>query len=273
MPRASDGTVTLVAGNPVVADTDIVTTWANPTISDLASMAQDSLSRSGKGGMLVPFQNLDGTVSAPGITFTNQTGTGFYRSAAGVGFAIAGVLKALFATALATFKTAVKMDSTLEVTGRITATAGVAGLLLGDVPVNYKLSTLSTGNFLTSNLGWTDVTNAIVTGFVATGRPVQVYIVDDATGNEFQLGATNSAATLSGIYFQVLRGATAVSYTALLCPKMDGVANGSASFPPGTMFALDVPPAGTYAYKLQTKVAAATDRSFVENAKLFVKEV
>jgi len=125
MPRASDGTVTLVAGNPVVANTDIVTTWANPTISDLASMAQDSLSRTGKGGMLVPFTLTDGTVSAPGIAFTNATNTGWYRTATVLAIAWAGVIKASFAAALARFYTAVQMDSTLTVAGASTLTGAV----------------------------------------------------------------------------------------------------------------------------------------------------
>jgi len=50
-------------------------------MSDLAAELQDSLSRSGKGGMLVPFQNADGTVAAPGITWAGETSSGFYRAA------------------------------------------------------------------------------------------------------------------------------------------------------------------------------------------------
>ena len=90
MPRDASGNMTLPATNPVVADTDITTTWANGTMSNLAAEVEDSLSRSGKGGMLVPFQNLDGTDIEPGITFANDTSTGFVRSATGIGVSIAG---------------------------------------------------------------------------------------------------------------------------------------------------------------------------------------
>ena len=79
MPRDSAGNYTLPAGNPVVAGAVIETTWANPTMADIGNVLQDSLSRNGDGGMLVAFQNVDGTQAAPGITFTNELGTGFFR--------------------------------------------------------------------------------------------------------------------------------------------------------------------------------------------------
>lgn len=119
MPRDANGDVTLPAGNPVVADTEITASWGNTTMADMATMMQDSLSRSGKGGMLVPFRHQDGTVAAPGITFTNQTGTGFYRTATGIFVAIVGVLKVMFEATLATFKTDVKVEGDVEVTGAV----------------------------------------------------------------------------------------------------------------------------------------------------------
>ena len=79
MPRDSAGNYTLPAGNPVVAGAVIETSWANPTMADIGNVLQDSLSRNGDGGMLVAFQNVDGTQAAPGITFTNELGTGFFR--------------------------------------------------------------------------------------------------------------------------------------------------------------------------------------------------
>ena len=80
MPRAPDGTFTLVTGNPVLPDTLIETTWANNTLGDVAQALTDSLSRNGNGGMLVPFEFADGSVSAPAITFANQPNSGIYRS-------------------------------------------------------------------------------------------------------------------------------------------------------------------------------------------------
>lgn len=83
MPRDAAGNMTLVAGNPVAEGTVISPSWANPTMSDLANELTNSLDRNGRGGMLVPFQNVDGTKIAPGITFTTEPGSGLYR--AGIG--------------------------------------------------------------------------------------------------------------------------------------------------------------------------------------------
>ena len=73
MPRDGSGNYTLPAGNPVVTGTTVSSTWANATFSDIASALTGSLSRLGQGGMLVAFQNSDGTVGSPGITWANET--------------------------------------------------------------------------------------------------------------------------------------------------------------------------------------------------------
>lgn len=82
MPRDSSGNYALPAGNPVVSNQVIASTWANTTMSDLAAELTNSLDRQGRGGMLAPFKFVDGTVSAPGITFTGEPTTGFYRAGA-----------------------------------------------------------------------------------------------------------------------------------------------------------------------------------------------
>ena len=80
MPRDSAGNYTLPAGNPVASGTVISTTWANPTMDDLATAMTESLSRQGNGGMLVPFKNVDGSVLAPGIAFVTEVDSGIYRA-------------------------------------------------------------------------------------------------------------------------------------------------------------------------------------------------
>ena len=52
MPRDAGGNYTLPGGNPVVTGTVITSTWANPTMSDIANEITNSLSRNGQGGML-----------------------------------------------------------------------------------------------------------------------------------------------------------------------------------------------------------------------------
>lgn len=81
MPRSANGTYTLPSGNPVVGGTYITASWANPTMEDLAAAMTDSLSRTGQGGMQVPFKNADGNTTSPGISWVNETNTGFYRAA------------------------------------------------------------------------------------------------------------------------------------------------------------------------------------------------
>lgn len=84
MPRLSDGTYQLPAGNPVQSGTVIsATSWGAPTMSDLENEMTNSLDRNGRGGMLAPFRFLDGTAAAPGITWTGEPSSGLYRAAAG----------------------------------------------------------------------------------------------------------------------------------------------------------------------------------------------
>lgn len=82
MPRNGSGTYSLPAGNPVVSGTTIESSWANTTLSDIGTAMTDSLSRSGQGGMTAAFRAADGTSSVPGIAWSNETGSGFYRAGA-----------------------------------------------------------------------------------------------------------------------------------------------------------------------------------------------
>ena len=54
MPRNEQGVYRLPPGNPVVSDTLITTTWANPTMSDLGNEITNSLPRSGVAPMTGP---------------------------------------------------------------------------------------------------------------------------------------------------------------------------------------------------------------------------
>lgn len=83
MPRDVNGNYTLPAGNPVVTDTNIESTWANNTMGDLAAEMTDSLSRSGKGGVTAPFQIVDENAGIPGLAFANEPTSGVKRTATG----------------------------------------------------------------------------------------------------------------------------------------------------------------------------------------------
>lgn len=77
---ARDGAGNYVLPNASVTTGQTITSglW-NGNFNDFATEMQDSLSRSGKGGMLVPFKLSDGTAGAPGLNFTNEVSTGWYR--------------------------------------------------------------------------------------------------------------------------------------------------------------------------------------------------
>ena len=277
-PRANDGTVTLVAGNPVVADTDIVTTWANPTISDLASMAQDSLSRSGKGGMLVPFQNTDGTVSAPGIAFTNAAGTGFFRTATTLAVAWVGVIKASFAAALARFYTPVQMDSTLLVTGVATFTGtpvltnGITGITRTNLPtVGQVVSAASTGLYSLTATAWSTVTNSTMPALVTTGRPVCIS-AQSFSGTVAQWYAKSTAAT----GFASIRIVRTTAGTPVVLHTISwamGASPAIAAFINPGFVHIDVVAAGSHIYSLEADVPDAGNTIHVTNTQLVAFEL
>jgi microcystin-dependent protein len=126
MPRNSSGAYSLPAGNPVLANTLIETSWANPTMSDIAAALTDSLDRYGRGGMLGEFKVADGTVTAPGLAFTAQTNTGMYRVATNqIGFAAGGISVVRYSNTLLELLKPTTVAGNLDVTGAVSATEPV----------------------------------------------------------------------------------------------------------------------------------------------------
>jgi hypothetical protein len=138
MPRDSNGAYTLPASvNPVVNATTIDPAWANTTLDDIRTALTDSLDRNGRGGMLASFKNADGTIGAPGMSWTNETASGFRRAGAGdmravIGgadvarFTAAGILDGAgnAVWTAATFTPASKADAAITVTGTGSLTGG-----------------------------------------------------------------------------------------------------------------------------------------------------
>jgi hypothetical protein len=83
MSRDGSGNYTLPSGNPPVTGTTITVTWADTTLSDVAVELTASLNRSGKGAMLAPLKLYDGAIGAPGLTFSGETNSGWYRASSG----------------------------------------------------------------------------------------------------------------------------------------------------------------------------------------------
>ena len=184
MPRNASGVYTLPAGNPVVPGTTIDAAWANDTLEDLANEVTNSLSRTGAGGMLAPFRLADGTVTAPGIAWLNETNSGLYRSGAGsTWMSILGVNTAQFSTVgltipfgkaltaqgnasvAGTFSVGghTTLSSTLAVTGALTASGGVTGNVTGNVTAASGTSTFN-DVVITGALDMTAGSSATITG-------------------------------------------------------------------------------------------------------------
>ena len=82
MSRNGSGTYTLPAGNPVVTGTTISSTWANNTLTDIATALTGSISADGQTTITGPLVGLDNTVSFGGTGQINlPVGTTGQRSA------------------------------------------------------------------------------------------------------------------------------------------------------------------------------------------------
>ena len=218
MSRNSTGTYTLPSGNPVVTGTLIESSWANNTLSDLATAMTDSLSRSGQGGMTFALRGVDGTNTVPAYSFTSETSSGFYRAGAGdVRLAILGVDKATFTATTFTYAGALSLtgnasvggtlgvtgaatlSSTLAVTGATTlsSTLGVTGTLTtnGQLALNNdyveKVYTANTSSAITLSLAngteqILTLNSASVTITMPTavaGKSFVIFLKQDATGS------------------------------------------------------------------------------------------
>lgn len=66
-------------GNPVVTGTTISSTWANNTLSDIATGLSTAVTKNGQTTATAGIGFYAGTVSLPGIYLGTDTATGFYR--------------------------------------------------------------------------------------------------------------------------------------------------------------------------------------------------
>jgi len=90
VPRDISGNYTLPVGNPVVTATIIDSTWANTTLSDVATQLNGVMTRDGVLAPTGPIKFTDGTAGTPSISFASAASTGFYRSGTTVGLSVAG---------------------------------------------------------------------------------------------------------------------------------------------------------------------------------------
>ena len=79
MPRDISGNYTLPAGNPVIDNTIIETSWANPTMSDIAVQLNGVITRDGLLGPTAPIRFPDGTLAEPAVSWAAEPSSGWFR--------------------------------------------------------------------------------------------------------------------------------------------------------------------------------------------------
>ena len=131
MSRNGSGVYTLPAGNPVVSQTVISSTWANTTMNDLASAMTDSVAADGQTPMTGPL-NMNSNKVTNLATGTNSND---------------GINYAQFNTP--TFGGAVVCSSTLTVTGATVLSSTLA--VTGDTTLGGNLAVNGTGQIKLPN--------------------------------------------------------------------------------------------------------------------------
>ena len=230
MPRNSSGTYTLPAGNPVVSGTLIEASWANTTLSDLASAMTESLSRDGEGGMTAALRLYDGTVSLPGLAFSNETSSGLYRAGTAdirlsvtgadvaqflaTGVAVTGTLSASGNFAINTDKFTVAASSgntavagTLAVTGAATLSSTLA--VTGASTFSGQTNTFENSTAYYPQLINRNKTNDANGSYISLQKIRNTSIVQngDVLGNVIFAGY-DGAAYLQGAYINAVISAT-----------------------------------------------------------------
>jgi hypothetical protein len=175
--RSVSGVYSLPAGNPVVGGTKITSAWANSTLGDLGTELTNSLSRDGYGGMRAPLQCTDGTVSAPSITFGNETGTGFWRIGLNdMGLAVGGSWEAEFTS------TFVRIFDPMSVSGTLTVSSAVTAPTVTSSGV--KLSLVAPSTYDAEISGSATVGFAVKADGTNDNKSRRIVNVADPTGNQ-----------------------------------------------------------------------------------------
>lgn len=280
MPRDSSGNVSLPVSNPVVANTDITATWANDTMADLAAMIEDSLSRSGDGGLLVPFLNSSGTVNAPGIAFTSDTDTGVANLAANKVSLVAGGIKTLEATTTGVQVTGfLDVSSDAAILGNLAVSGTLSGSLVSkaNLPAAGVVASASSGGgagAVSTSLAWVQVTNLSRTITSVAGRPVIVSIQPADGTNEAYFQALCSTSEFAGGEYRLLRDLNPIAAWLLSTASLNGGVTLSATNIPANLTFIDTGAAiGAHTYTFEFKTDLVTIQIVAKHCSLVAYEL
>lgn len=90
MPSDANGNYSLPNGYLAITGTTVQPSQHNPPLEDLAEAMTGRLPKNGAAPMTGPIKLVAGTESLPGLTWAAGPGTGFYKSADGIGVSVNG---------------------------------------------------------------------------------------------------------------------------------------------------------------------------------------
>lgn len=99
MPTDANGVHTLPDGYLAVTGATVLASQHNPPLEDLSASMTLRFMRSGVAPMTGGIKAVDGSVSAPGYTFSTSPSSGIYKTADGIGVSVGGTLVAEFTPA------------------------------------------------------------------------------------------------------------------------------------------------------------------------------
>jgi hypothetical protein len=110
--------------------------------------------------------------------------------------------------------------------------------------------------FSTTSASFVDVTNLTVT-ITTTGRPVFVGLINSASGTGSSILTRRTAGAEASSQIQILRDATAIAIYPLTLAVSGHGSLLDLNTPASAINTIDVPSAGTYTYKIQSRVVSA----------------
>lgn len=212
MARNGSGTYALPAGNPVTIGTQITATWGNTTLSDIASEITGSVAADGQTTITGPIKFSAGSVSAPAMTFSSETNTGFYRSASSVvSLAIAGSQKYIFGAS------SVTLGGSASITGtEFGYLTGVTSAIQTQLDAKQPLDAL-----LTSLAAQTTAANNVQ---AYSGADTPTLLTTGTSSGNIPLVGTKSATTLlAGLVEQSTSAENLVGTDDTVFPSVAGV--------------------------------------------------